>query len=131
MSARMRNVFTRIGHGAGRKVVAVVASLMMVTGLAVTVGAAPAQAYGYSWLSRNDGGNVFVSSQFAGGWGALVRSGTSFDQSCYRDGPWTNAFGNYWTNRYFYGVAHTTRGDYWGWVTASVVANQQWVPACW
>ena len=89
-----------------------------------------ASAQGSSYLYRNNGGSIWVSQQFEGNSGNLVRNGTGFTMRCYRDGDWTNFYGNYWTNRYFYGTVYSSVGAFNAWVTASDVGNQTPVGRC-
>ena len=115
-----------------RVVMLIAAAALALTGVAVplAVSATPASAGG-SYLYRNCGGcSIWVSSAFQGSSGALVRSGTPFAMRCYRDGNWTNFYGNYWTNRYFYGTAYTSAGAWNVWVTASDVGGQVGVGRC-
>ena len=110
----------------------IAAITIALTGVAVPliVNATPASAGG-SYLYRTcNGCSIWITPSFQGSTGTLARSGTPFTMICYRDGNWMNFFGNYWTNRYFYGTAYTSIGAYNVWVTASDVGAQVAVRSC-
>jgi hypothetical protein len=90
----------------------------------------PAMAAGSSYLYRNNGGSIWVTQNLGSSSGALVRNGTGFSMRCWTDGPWTNFYGNYWTNRYFYGTVYSSIGAFGAYVTASDVGNQTSVGHC-
>jgi hypothetical protein len=82
-----------------------------------------------SWVSSQSGGANLRGYP----WHAPFRwlpNCTSLYMYCWRNAHW--AYGNYWTNRWFYVTAYVG-GRYYnptGWVHASLVANQQSVGWC-
>ena len=85
---------------------------------------------GSSTLHRDDSRGTIFLTQKVGGSGVLVSNNTPFTMKCWVDGPWTSFHGNYSTNRYFKGVAYTSKGAITGYVTASVVIHQTKVGHC-
>jgi hypothetical protein len=83
-----------------------------------------------SWVSSNSGwANLRASPS-----GDVLRylpNNTPLLMVCWQDDVW--AYGNYWTNRWFYVSAYVPENIYnqpSGWIHASLVANQTVVPQC-
>ena len=115
----MQNPVTLNGRRRLRSTVLALAAVGVV--FAATASAALASYthnYNYSYSELRSGpssGNFVIANLY---------NNTTVTMRCYEDTSW--AFGNYWSNRWFY----VTVGSGAGWITSSYVYAQTSVPRC-
>ena len=103
--------------------VIVAAVLMLGT---VVLSAGPAAADPIVW--NHTGGSIpmFYAPTSVTGVEAWMPESSHFQMICWVDWQWY--YGNYWTNRWFWGQSQ--RNGVWAWVNASYVYYQVGVPHC-
>jgi hypothetical protein len=123
------------GHKKGAALATAVALVLVAVAIAwpgrASASAMRATASSYTWSPTgwsnirnycpNTGCGILVS----------VANGTPVLMHCWVDAQWAN--GAYWTNRWFYAGVLTSYGEdatKVGWIHASLVRNQGWVPHC-